>query len=117
MDMTAATPATTLDFAHLARVIARAAAHRSLVAPGFRCPPRIVGVDRTLRRFGDSATVAVRLNGRPVAAVAADMIDGVVAANRLAPPLADRLRRELWDIVHHSLVPLPKSRPVDRSVA
>lgn len=106
----ATTPATTLDFAHVARVLAQATAVRGLVIPGFRCPPRLVGVDRSLRRIGDSVTVAVRLSGRPLVAVVADMIDGVVVANRLTPPLADRLRRELWDVVHSLVVPVaPRS--------
>jgi len=30
-------------------------------------------------------------------AVLADMIDGVVVANRLRPPEADRVRAALWD--------------------
>jgi hypothetical protein len=103
-------PATTLDFAHAARVLARGTAARGLVIPGFRCPPRLVGVDRSLRRIGDSVTVAVRLSGRPLVAVVADMIDGIVVANRLAPPLAERLRRELWVEVHSLVVPVaPRS--------
>ncbi len=40
--------------------------------------------------------MAVRLRGRPWVAVLADMIEGVVAANRLASPRSDRLRAELW---------------------
>jgi hypothetical protein len=55
-----------------------------------------VGVDRTLRRRGDGAIVSVRLRGRPWVAVLADMIEGVVVANRLAPPDSDRLRSDLW---------------------
>ena len=38
----------------------------------------------------------MRVNGRPLAAMLADMIEGVVAANRLVAPHADRLRAELW---------------------
>lgn len=110
----ATTPATTLDFAHVARVLAQATAVRGLVIPGFRCPPRLVGVDRSLRRIGDSVTVAVRLSGRPLVAVVADMIDGVVVANRLTPPLADRLRRELWDVVHSLVVPVAPRSPARR---
>ena len=59
-------------------------------------PPRLVGVDRTLRRRGSGAIVSVRLRGRPWHAVLADMIEGVVAVNRLAPPAADRVRADLW---------------------
>ena len=29
--------------------------------------------------------------------MAADMIEGVIAVNRLQPPRADRLRAELWE--------------------
>ena len=38
----------------------------------------------------------MRLRGRPWAAVLSDMIEGVIAANQLAPPQSDRLRNELW---------------------
>lgn len=40
--------------------------------------------------------MSVRLRGRPWPAVLADMIEGVVAANRLVAPEADRLRADLW---------------------
>ena len=72
------------------------ARRRGLVVPGFRCPPRIVGVDRSIRHHRNGAVVAVRVKGRPFVAVLADMIEGVVAANHLRPPEADRLRAELW---------------------
>ena len=88
--------ADTAAFAHAARVLATEARRRGLVAPGFRSPPRLVGVDRSIRRHHGGAAVAVRVRNRPWAAVAADMIEGVIAANRLAPPQSDRLRAELW---------------------
>ena len=103
--------ASTLDFAQVARVLGREARARGLHAPGFRCPPRIVGVDRSLRRTGEHVTVAVRVKGRPLVAVVADMIEGVVVANRLHPPVADRLRRELWDVMSSPLLSL--SSPID----
>jgi hypothetical protein len=93
---TTAAAASTVDFASAARTLTREARRRGLVGPSFRCPPRLVGVDRTLRRHGEGVVVAVRLRGRPWAAVLADMIEGVVVANRLQPPHADRLRNELW---------------------
>ena len=93
---TTAVAASTVDFAAAARTLTREARTRGLVGPSFRCPPRLVGVDRTLRRHGGGVVVAVRLRGRPWAAVLADMIEGVVVANRLQPPHADRLRNELW---------------------
>ena len=90
--------ASTVEFASAARNLTREARRRGLVGPSFRCPPRLVGVDRTIRRHEDGAIVSVRLRGRPWAAVLADMIEGVVAANRLQPPHADRLRGDLWEL-------------------
>ncbi len=90
-------PATTIDFAAAARALTREARRRKLVAPSFRCPPRLVGVDRSIRRRATAgAVVAVRVAGRPLAAMLADMIEGVVVANRLVAPHADRVRSELW---------------------
>jgi len=43
--------------------------------------------------------VAVRLRGRPWAAVLADMVEGVVAANDLHAAEADRARAALWEAV------------------
>ena len=85
-----------LDFAHAARTIGREARGRGLVAPSFRCPPRIAGVDRSLRRLTNGAVVAVQLKGRPWAAIVGDMIEGVIVTNQLPPPRSDRLRAELW---------------------
>jgi hypothetical protein len=88
--------ATTVEFAAAARTLTRAARRRGLVGPSFRCPPRLVGVDRSIRRRSDGAVVSIRLKGRPRAAVVADMIEGVIVTNRLRPPQADRIRTELW---------------------
>jgi len=87
---------TSIDFAHAARTIGREVRRRGLVAPGFRCPPRIAGVDRSLRRVRSGAVVAVQLKGRPWAAVVGDMIEGVIVTNQLQPPASDCLRSELW---------------------
>ena len=63
----------------------------------------MLGRDRSLRRRADgSVAVAVRLVGRPFVAVAADMIDGVVAANGLTDVAAERCRRELWSALDAS---------------
>lgn len=92
-----------LDFAQAARELSREARRRGMVAPSFRSPPRIVGVDRSLRRLpAGGAVVAVQLKGRPWQAVLGDMIEGVVVANALQPPHADRLRNELWSVVGHA---------------
>lgn len=93
----------TVEFAHAARVLTRAAVASSLVAPSFRCPPRLVGVDRSIRRRGGPSgadpVVSVRVKSRQREAVLADMIEGVVIANGLATPDADRVRNELWQVM------------------
>ena len=86
----------TADFADAARTLTREARRHGLVGPSYRCPPRLVGVDRTIRRRPEGAIVSVRVRGRPWPAVLADMIEGVVVANGLTPPQSDRLRTELW---------------------
>jgi hypothetical protein len=85
----------TVHFAHLARTLVAVARQQGYAAPSFRSPPRLVGVDRSLRRHRSGAVV-VKLRDRPWAAVAGDMIEGVVAANGLVAPHADRLRSALW---------------------
>jgi hypothetical protein len=79
-------------------VLAQRAAELDLVVPGFRSPPRIVGVNRSIRRSRDSegGVVAVRLSDRPFTAAVGDMIEGVIFINRLEPPEADRARTQLW---------------------
>ena len=95
--------ASTVEFAHAARALSRAAARHDFAAPSFRCPPRLVGVDRTIRRRtatdGGGAVVSIRVKGRPREAVLADMIEGVVITNGLAAPEADRLRNDLWSVM------------------
>ncbi len=85
-----------VDFAQVARVLAHEVRRLGLTPPGFRTPPRLAGVDRTLRRHAGGSTVAVRLRDRPWPAVVGDMIEGIVVANGLKPPDADRLRTHLW---------------------
>ena len=94
------------QFAAAARTLADATRSLDLEAPGFRSPPRLVGVDRSLRMsVASHRVVAVRLSGRPPVAVLADMVEGVVAANRLTSPAADRVRSALWEALaengHH----------------
>lgn len=84
-------------FAEAGRRLAAAATGMGLQVPAFRTPPRIAGLDRTIRRAPDgSVLVSVRSRGRAWSAVLADMIEGVVAANGLDPPEAGRVRNELW---------------------
>ena len=93
--------ASSLRFAAAARTLAEVARAAGLVVPGFRSPPRLDGVDRTLRRSVDpsgieSVTVSVRIKGRPWVSVLADMIDGVIVTNRLEGPTAGAARTVLW---------------------
>lgn len=91
----------TARFVAAARVLSEHARRIGLVAPGYRCPPRIIGVDRTIRRSADGrgGVVAVRVAHRPFTATVADMIEGVVVVNHLTPPEADRVRDELWRVM------------------
>lgn len=95
-DLRLSTP-TTL-FTAAARALSVAVSGEGLVVPGFRCPPRVIGVDRTIRRGPDGigGVVAVRITGRPFTAAVADMIEGVIVINRLASPDADVVRSSLW---------------------
>ncbi len=86
-----------LRFARAVQSLAHAARALGLVVPGFRSPPRLVGVQRSIKRWPGGATVAVVVRGRPWPAVQADLVEGVVAANGLASPAADRARAELWE--------------------
>ncbi len=90
-------PGATLRFTAAARSLAEAARRMGLQPPGFRSPPRLGTVDRSLRRHPRGTIVSVRLRGRPWAAVLADMVDGVVAANDLDPAAADGIRAALWE--------------------
>lgn len=102
------TTPTTTHFASAARVLSDAVHAAGLVVPGFRCPPRVIGVDRTVRRApgGVGGVVAVRLADRPFTAAVSDMIEGVVVLNNLAPPEADRVRTMLWRSMLHFTVQL-----------
>jgi hypothetical protein len=98
--MTAAMPlgneVPSVQFAELARRIGMAIRAAELEVPAFRSPPRQPGVNRTIRRQSNgTAVVAVKLHGRPLADVVADMIDGVIAVNRLGDMAGSRLRRTL----------------------
>lgn len=92
--------ATSLHFAAVARSLGRVARGRGLVCPGFRSPPRRSDVDRTMQwSRGGAPTVAVRLGDRPFGAVVADMVEGVIVANRLEGAEATRVRTALWEAV------------------
>ena len=99
----------TLRFAEVARRLGAAAHAHGLAVPAFRSPPRTAGVARTLRRYPGGTVVSVRLRGRPFPAVVADMVDGVLAANRVAPADAAALRAAL----HASVDDLARLRTDD----
>jgi hypothetical protein len=85
-----------LQFAALARRLADEARRLGLVPPAFRSPPGVDGPRRAVRRHrGRGATVVVRRAGRPTAAVATDMVEGVVVANSLTGPRAEVCRAAL----------------------
>ena len=85
-------PGSAVQFAAAAQALGRASQALGLVPPSFRFPPRIPRAARTLRRRRGRCVVSVVVRGRPWVAVQADMIEGVVAANRLAGAEADRAR-------------------------
>ncbi len=90
--------APSLRFALAARQLGDTCRRLGLDPPSFRSPPSLPGVDRTLHRRGSSCVVAVRVRGRPTEAVTADLIEGVVTANRLVGPAASHARAELWAV-------------------
>lgn len=89
--------ATSVHFADAAHRLAGACRRLDLVVPGFRSPPADPEAGRTLRRKADGTViVAVRVRGRTRRAVVTDLVEGVVAANRLSGQAADEVRRQLW---------------------
>ena len=79
----------------MARTLADTARGAGLAVPAFRSPPRVSGTVRTLRRYPGGAVVSVQLRGRSFEAVVADMVEGVVVANRLGGDAALRARTVL----------------------
>jgi hypothetical protein len=86
-------------FAATARRLGDAARAAGLTVPAFRSPPRIAGVARSIRRYPGGTVVSVRLKGRPLDVVTADMVDGVIVTNRLGGDAALRARSLLADAV------------------
>jgi hypothetical protein len=89
-----------LRFAEAVRALGLEARRHGLQMPAFRSPPRLDGVARSMRRRADgNATIAVVVRNRPWAAVLADMVEGIIVANRLRGADADRARARLWSSV------------------
>jgi len=61
--------------------------------------------------------VSVRVRDRPWPAVLADMVEGVVVANGLVAPEADRARSALWESVAGSVTPAADAAGNERRVA
>ncbi|MFI5046441.1 MAG: hypothetical protein ACHQIG_05210 [Acidimicrobiia bacterium] len=95
METPRSTDTPSLRFADVARRLGAAAHAHGLAVPAFRCPPRTAGATRTLRRYPGGTVVSVRLRDRPFRDVVDDMVDGVLAANRVAAPDEHRLRNAL----------------------
>jgi hypothetical protein len=93
-----------LRFADAARRLGGAARAAGLVVPAFRCPPRLPGARRTLRRYPGGVVVSVRLEDRPFDEVVGDMIEGVLAANRVTEADGPALRSVLRAEIEHSTV-------------
>lgn len=89
------TGASMIGFTQAARQIGAAAGAAGLTVPAFRSPPRRTGAVRTIRRLPGGPVVAVRLVGRPLGDVIADLVEGVVVANELSGDGASRVRRRL----------------------
>src|SRR5262245_30851166 len=79
-------------FAGAARRLGDAARAAGLAVPAFRSPPRVAGAVRTIRRYPGGTVVSVQVRDRSPEAVAADMVEGVVVANRLTGDAALRAR-------------------------
>ena len=88
-----------LRFADTAKQLGAAARAAGLVVPAFRCPPRVPGACRTVRRFPGGSVVSVVLKDRTFGEVAADMVEGVLVVNRLEGEAARRFRVALLGAV------------------
>jgi hypothetical protein len=94
-----ATEPTSVRFANVVRALTAAARSEGLRPPSFRSPPGVDAVRSVRRRRDGTASVAIALQDRPWAAVLADMVEGVVVANGLRGPAAERARAALWRAV------------------
>jgi len=102
--MTAVDTSASIRFAETARLLAAVARHHELKVPGFRCPPRIPGANRSIRWSPNgSCIVSVRVRDREVADVIADMVEGVLVANQLTSQTADGWRIALRSAVSDEL--------------
>jgi hypothetical protein len=106
----------TATFTCAAQLLSAVAGRYGLVAPGFRSPPRVVGVQRTIRRRQGGGVVAVAIKGRPLAGVLADMIEGIVVLNELSVGESCTLRTALWEEVEQLLQSAPVPVAFSRAI-
>ncbi|MFM8237313.1 MAG: hypothetical protein ACKOBG_06105, partial [Actinomycetota bacterium] len=79
-------------FGDLVRRVGAASRAAGLAVPAFRSPPRLAGAVRSIRYLPAGAVVSVRIGDRPASAVTADLVDGVIAANRIDERQVARMR-------------------------
>lgn len=104
---TAPEAATASRFSATVRTVVALGRRHGLRPPVFRSPPGIADVDRSIRRRPSGAVVvAIRRAGRPLPAVQADVIDGMIAANQLTPEASDRFRRAAWALLEGTPEPV-----------
>jgi hypothetical protein len=108
---TRAPSAPALRFADAAKRLGAATRAASLVVPAFRCPPRVAGAVRTVRRYPGGAVVSVVIRDRPWDEVASDMVEGVLVVNRLEGETALRVRTTLLECLG---APRPVPAPSER---
>lgn len=103
-----------IQFARAVHTLTAATRAAGLVPPAFCSPPRRPNAVRTIRRAPSGhVVVAVRLTGRTLDDVLADMVDGVLVANQLHGDAQTRLRSVLRDAVGAPLPP-PDGRHPER---
>ncbi|MBJ7261419.1 MAG: hypothetical protein JHD17_05800 [Acidimicrobiia bacterium] len=90
-------PASVAWFASAARRLSAATRAAGLVVPAFRCPPRIPGVPRTIKRYLGGAVISVVILGRSSTEVLIDLVEGILVVNSLEGEAAVRFRRALLD--------------------
>ena len=103
MSVAAISQAPSVRFAVAARTVSDEARRHGLHVPAFKSPPRLAKADRTVRRVGRDAVVAVRIRGRPFGAIVADLIEGVVVTNELTGFDAGKARAILWSALEDSV--------------
>ncbi len=99
-----------LRFADAAKRLGAATRAAGLTVPAFRCPPRVPGAPRTVRRYPGGAVVSVLMRERPWDEIAGDMVEGVLVVNRLEGEAALRMRTALLEAVGGSETAEPPNR-------